>query len=150
MLTESLTAVDVQAASQIMNYFTVTPITGSLSSTCWGYAQVGSRDQSNGFEGKALANGVYWDGGIIKASDGTYHMFAARWNQADGHNGWQDDSPVVHAASSNLYGLYTDQGLAFTDNYGLGHRQTIDDILKNASHCYFSSFFLFRHQRTYL
>ncbi|MGA2507714.1 MAG: glycoside hydrolase family protein [Chitinispirillaceae bacterium] len=125
MVTGSFTAVEVQAASQIMDYFTATPIIGSLSSTCWGAAQVGPRDQSNGLEDKTLANWVYWDGGIIKASDGTYHMFAARWNQADGHSGWQYDSHVVHATSSNLYGPYTDQGLAFTDNSGLGHNVNI-------------------------
>ena len=64
----------------------------------------------------------YWDGGIIKDDQtGTYHMFASRWNQADGHNGWMSDSHCVHATSTNLYGPYTDKGQCFTDNGGMCH-----------------------------
>ena len=35
------------------------------------------------------------------------------------------DSHVVHATSTNLYGPYTDQGLCFTDNDGLGHNVNV-------------------------
>lgn len=52
------------AAAQFMDYITPTPIVGSLSSTCWGAAQVGRRDQSNGLEDRSLSNWNYWDGGI--------------------------------------------------------------------------------------
>ncbi len=111
-----------QAAPQWADYFMPTPIISPLSSTCWGAKQVGPRDQSNGLEDKTLANWNYWDGGIIKDEQtGIYHMFASRWNQADGHNGWQYDSHCVHATSNNLYGPYTDQGLCFTDNGGMCH-----------------------------
>jgi hypothetical protein len=111
----------VHAASQFMDYFQATPIIGSLSSSCWGAAAVGPRDQSNGLEDKTMTQYCYWDGGIIKGSDGLYHMFASRWVQSGGHNGWFG-SVAVHATSSNLYGPYTDQGLCWPNNQsGKGH-----------------------------
>ncbi|MEO7719931.1 MAG: glycoside hydrolase family protein [Capsulimonas sp.] len=115
----------VNAASQFMDYFNATPSTRSLSSICWGASQVGPRDQSNGLEDKTLSDYVYWDGGIIKGTDGIYHMFASRWNQADGHNGWQWDSHAIHATSTHLYGPYTDRGLCWPDiDGGKGHNVT--------------------------
>jgi len=110
------------APQQWMDYFQPTPIISPLSSTCWGAAQVGPRDQSNGLEDKTLTNWDYWDGGIIKdETSGTYHMFASRWKKSLGHNGWMSDSRCVHATSTNLYGPYVDKGLCFTDNGGLCH-----------------------------
>jgi MYXO-CTERM domain-containing protein len=117
-------AAEARAASQLMDYFTATPIVGSLSSTAWGAAQVGPRDQSNGLEDKTLAKWVYWDGGIIKAPDGTYHMFASRWDQSNGHNGWMCCSYAIHATSKNLYGPYTDLGTFYTFDGGKGHNVT--------------------------
>jgi hypothetical protein len=114
-------AMRAQAASQLMDYYKPTPIIGPLSSTCWGAAQVGPRDQSNGLEDKTLANYVYWDGSIIKGPDSTYHLFCSRWDQTNGHTGWMCCSKAVHATSKNLYGPYTDKGLAFTENDGAGH-----------------------------
>ncbi|MCL6592320.1 MAG: carbohydrate-binding protein, partial [Firmicutes bacterium] len=112
---------ETHAASQFMDYFQATPIIGSLSSSCWGAAAVGPRDQSNGLEDKTMTQYCYWDGGIIKGSDGLYHMFASRWAQSAGHNGWFG-SVAVHATSSNLYGPYTDQGLCWPNNQnGKGH-----------------------------
>ncbi|MBN1608194.1 MAG: glycoside hydrolase family protein [Polyangiaceae bacterium] len=113
----------VQAApQQWMDYFQATPIVGSLSSTCWGAAQVGPRDPSNGLEDKAMTSWNYWDGGIIKDEQtGVYHMFASRWSQSNGHNGWMSDSHCVHATSTDLYGPYADEGLCFTDNGGMCH-----------------------------
>jgi hypothetical protein len=110
------------AVQQWMDYFQPTPIIGSLSSTCWGAAQVGKRDQSNGLEDQTMKSYNYWDGGIIKDEQtGTYHMFASRWSESRGHNGWMSDSHCVHATSTNLYGSYTDKGLCFTDNGGMCH-----------------------------
>ena len=119
-------SMSLKAQSQFMDFFSPTPLIGSLSSTCWGATEVGSRDQSNGLEDRTLTDWVYWDGGIIKdEKTGIYHMFAARWNQAIGHNGWMSDSHVVHATSKNLYGPYTDLGLCFEDNNGLGHNVNV-------------------------
>lgn len=108
-------------AASFIDYFTATPVIESLSSSCWGAADVGPRDQSNGLEDKTMSKYCYWDGGIIKGEDGRYHMFASRWNQSAGHNGWFG-SVAVHATSTNLYGPYTDQGLCWpNDQGGKGH-----------------------------
>jgi hypothetical protein len=121
-LTVGLASTVRAAVQQWMDYFQPTPIVGSLSSTCWGAAQVGKRDQSNGLEDKTMKSYNYWDGGIIKDEQtGTYHMFASRWKESAGHNGWMSDSHCVHATSSSLYGPYTDKDLCFTDNGGMCH-----------------------------
>lgn len=121
-LTAGLGSAVHAAPQQWMDYFQPTPIISPLSSTCWGAAQVGPRDQSNGLEDKTLASWDYWDGGIIKdETSGTYHMFASRWSKSRGHNGWMSDSRCVHATSTNLYGPYTDKGQCFTDNGGMCH-----------------------------
>jgi hypothetical protein len=104
-------------AASYLDYYTATPIIGSLSSSCWGAAAVGPRDQSNGLEDRTMSQWCYWDGGIIKGPDGIYHMFASRWNQSAGHNGWFG-SVAVHATSPNLYGPYTDQGICWPNNQG--------------------------------
>ena len=44
----------------------------------------------------------YWDGQIIKAPDGKYHMFASRWDQAKGHSEW-GNSRAVHAVSDKRH-----------------------------------------------
>ena len=59
----------------------------------------------------------YWDGEIIKAPDGKYHLFASRWAQARGHGGWFG-SQAVHAVSDNLIGPYVDKGLCWPTNAG--------------------------------
>jgi MYXO-CTERM domain-containing protein len=123
-LAGSFTNAEAQSAPQMMDYFTATPTIGSLSSTCWGAAQVGPRDQSNGLEDKTLAKWVYWDGGIIKGPDGTYHMFSSRWDQSNGHNGWMCCSYAVHSTSNNLYGPYTDKGTFYAFDSGKGHNVT--------------------------
>jgi len=111
----------VHGQTQFMDYTLPMPIISSLSSSCWGAAAVGSRDQSNGLEDKTMTQYCYWDGGIIKGSDGVYHMYASRWAQSGGHNGWFG-SVAIHATSSNLYGPYTDQGLCWPNNQnGKGH-----------------------------
>jgi hypothetical protein len=66
----------------------------------------------------------YWDGQILKSPDGKYHLFASRWDQAHGHNGWFG-SKAVHAVSEKLTGPYIDRGLCWpTDEGGKGHNVT--------------------------
>jgi hypothetical protein len=66
----------------------------------------------------------YWDGQILKSPDGKYHLFASRWDQALGHNGWFG-SEAVHAVSEMLTGPYIDRGLCWpTDEGGKGHNVT--------------------------
>ena len=88
-----------------IDYFLPMPINGSLSTDAWGAAEVGARDQKNGLEDATMTRWNYWDGQIIKAHDGKYHMFASRWDQAKGHNEWWN-SRAVHAVSDKLTGPY--------------------------------------------
>ncbi len=104
-----------------IDYFLPTPVVSSLSTNVWGAATVGPRDPKNGLEDETMKQWNYWDGQIIKAPDGKYHLFASRWNQARGHGGWFG-SQAVHAVSDNLLGPYVDKGLCWpNDAGGRGH-----------------------------
>jgi hypothetical protein len=108
----------------LIEYFLPIPIRGSLSATAWGATNVLPRDVQNGLEDTTMTNWCYWDGQIIKAPDGKYHLFASRWNQANGHGGW-GGSAAVHAVSDNIIGPYVDKGLCWPDNQGgKGHNVT--------------------------
>jgi hypothetical protein len=52
-LTFGVASTSRAAAQQWMDYFQPAPIISPLSSSCWGAAQVGQRDQSNGLEDEA-------------------------------------------------------------------------------------------------
>jgi hypothetical protein len=108
----------------LIDYFLPTPIQGSLVSNVWGAQGVFPRDPQNGLEDKTVKQWYYWDGQIIKGSDGKYHMFASRWDQAKGHRGW-GSSCAVHAVSDNAIGPYIDKGLCWPENQGgKGHNVT--------------------------
>ncbi len=137
------TGVCLQAADKtFIDYFQPTPIVGALSTNEWGAPGVLPRDAKNGLEDTSLkslplatnvAQGdvpkqwYYWDGQIIKAADGKYHMFASRWDQARGHRGW-GGSAAVHSVSDNLFGPYVDKGFVWTNVVngiaGKGHNVT--------------------------
>ena len=107
-----------------IDYFLPMPINGALAKDGWGVAEIGARDQKNGLEDATMARWSYWDGQLIKAPDGKYHLFASRWDQAKGHSEWPD-SKAVHAVSDTLTGPYLDQGLCWPDNQdGRGHNVT--------------------------
>jgi hypothetical protein len=112
-------------AINMMDYFLPTPIVGKLDPEAWGAPNVLPRDRSNGLEDPTLMKHYcYWDGQILKAKDGKYHMFASRWDQSKGHNGW-GGSVAVHAVSDTLYGPYVDKGLLWPDDQGgKGHNVT--------------------------
>ena len=101
-------------AKTFIDYFLPMPITDSLSKEAWGAPEVGARDTKNGLEDPTMKHWCYWDGQIIKAPDGKYHMFASRWDQAGGHRDWVN-SKAVHAVSDNLTGPYVDKGLCWPD-----------------------------------
>jgi len=73
-----------------IDYFLPTPVIGKLSQEAWGAANVLPRDPQNGLEDPTITKYCYWDGQIIKAADGKYHMFAERSGgqgaQCDGIN----------------------------------------------------------------
>src|SRR5438128_2091655 len=66
-------------AKPFMEYIKPTPTVAALSSASWGVAGVLPRDLSNGIESAKGASVhpdyYYWDGQIIKAKDGKYHLF---------------------------------------------------------------------------
>jgi len=112
------------ADKTLMDYFLPTPIHGRLTTNAWGAPNVLPRDPQNGLEDITIKQWCYWDGQIIKGPKGKYHMFASRWDQAKGHNGWWS-SCAVHAVSDNPTGSYLDQGLCWPDNQGgKGHNVT--------------------------
>ncbi len=107
-----------------IDYFLPTPPHGELSRDAWGAANVIPRDPKNGLEDTTIKKYCYWDGQIIKAPDGKYQMFASRWDEARGHDGWFG-SVAVHAVSESLTGPYVDQGLCWpNDQGGKGHNVT--------------------------
>lgn len=104
-----------------IDYFLSMPIIKPLSKDAWGVPTVGLRDTSNGLEDGTMKMWNYWDGQIIKGPDGKYHIFASRWNQAEGHRAWAS-SRAVHAVSDSLYGPYIDKGVCWPDDEsGKGH-----------------------------
>lgn len=115
---------ETEAAKTFIDYFLPTPIVGSLTTNIWGAPGVFPRDPQNGLEDQTMKQWCYWDGQIIKGPDGKFHMFASRWDQSKGHNGWWS-SCAIHAVSDNLIGPYVDKGLCWPDDQGgKGHNVT--------------------------
>ena len=112
------------ADKTFIDYFQPMPVEGKLTSDIWGAPGVLPRDPKNGLEDETLEQWTYWDGQIIKAADGKYHMFASRWDQTRGHRGWWG-SLAMHAVADKVTGPYTDTGLTWPDNEGgKGHNVT--------------------------
>jgi hypothetical protein len=112
------------ADKTLIDYFLPTPVRGELSTNAWGAPNVLPRDAQNGVEDTTMKQWCYWDGKIIKGTDGKFHMFASRWDQARGHNGW-GSSLAVHAVSDNVVGPYVDKGICWPDDKGgKGHNVT--------------------------
>jgi hypothetical protein len=108
----------------LIDYFLPTPPHGAPSGDAWGAPNVLPRDPNNGLEDKTIKQYCYWDGQILKARDGKYHMFASRWSESRGHGGWVG-SVAVHAVSDSLTGPYVDKGLCWPDDAGgRGHNVT--------------------------
>ncbi len=117
-------ASQTSAGKTFIDYFQPTPILSPLSTTAWGAATVGARDQKNGLEDPTMKLWDYWDGQILRGPDGKYHIFASRWDQSLGHNAWFR-SKAVHAVSDHLLGPYLDKGLCWPDDQeGKGHNVT--------------------------
>src|SRR5690349_16618571 len=101
----SVSLAGVAEAKPFLEYIKPAPIVCSpLSSATWGVAGVLPRDTCNGIEsakGAAVPpEFYYWDGQIIRAQDGKYHMFMSTWSGSAGFNpGWQS-SDAYHAIRS--------------------------------------------------
>ncbi|MGA2507713.1 MAG: glycoside hydrolase family protein [Chitinispirillaceae bacterium] len=110
------------APQPLINYFKPIPIVSKLSTTTWGASAVGPIDTCNGIEDPA--NYRYWDGKIIKGSDGKYHLFCSRWPASAGLDGWMTVSVSVHAVSDSILGPYKYQNQTYTYQNGKGHNTT--------------------------
>ncbi len=113
-----------------INYFQPTPITCPLTTSAWGCTASGStppncvsgagvvpRDTCNGIESPTNPPGYYyWDGTVIHAPDGTYHLFADRWAGSQGFNpGWEGSDPIHAVGGTSALGPYTDKGFAYSN-----------------------------------
>lgn len=124
VLVAVLSAAAAADEKTLIDYFRPMPIQGELTSKVWGASGVLPRDPQNGLDDPEMSSWSYWDGQLIKAPDGRFHMFASRWDQALGHHGWTR-SMAVRAVSDNPVGPYTDQGLCWpSDQGGKGHNVT--------------------------
>jgi len=114
------------APKTLIDYFLPTPIgKDGFSKEAWGAPAVLPRDPKNGLEDAMAKQYNYWDGQIIKGTDGKYHLFASRWDAAKGHNGGWQGSVAIQAVSDNLYGPYVDKGMLWPDDQGgKGHNVT--------------------------
>jgi hypothetical protein len=110
------------SAKPFEDYIKPMPIVSPLSSASWGEAAL-PRDLSNGIE-SAMGAGVhpqyyYWDGEIIKAKDGKYHMFMSTFDaNTNFGTGWMN-SDAYHAISdTNVLGPYKRQDYVYSSHKG--------------------------------
>src|SRR3954453_21233648 len=108
-------------AKPFEEYLKQTPMVAPLSSATWGAAGVLPRDLSNGIESVKGA-GVhpdyyYWDGQIIKAKDGKFHLFMSTFSgNTNFGTGWLN-SDAYHAISqTNVLGPYLRQDYVYSNN----------------------------------
>jgi hypothetical protein len=124
------TAQATGAAKTFIDYFQPTPITScGLTTSTWGCTATGStpqycvagsgvvpRDTCNGIESPTNPPGYYyWDGTLIHAADGTYHLFADRWPGSEGFSSWGNSDPIHATGGTNPLGPFTDQGYAYSN-----------------------------------
>jgi hypothetical protein len=112
----------------LIDYFLPTPVIKQTTSNAWGSAGVLPRDQDNGVEDKTNKSYSYWDGKILQAKDGKYHMHVSRWNQSAGHNGWFGSVCVHTVSDSSPLGPYVDKGLCYNDQNGKGHNVMVEQM----------------------
>src|SRR3569623_1353506 len=112
-------------AKSIIGYLKPAPVVCSpLSSASCGVAGVLPRDSCQGSE-SAQGAGVppadfYWDGQIIRAADGKYHMFMSTWpgSSANGFGDWTS-SHAFHAISSmGVEGPYQRPAYVYSSHKG--------------------------------
>ncbi len=110
------------SAKPMIDYFQPIPIRGTLTTSGWGIGTSGPRDPDNGIED--IPNWRYWDGKILKADDGKYHLFCSKWPASKGIAAWLTDSVSVHAVSDNVLGPYKEVGPTYSYQNGKGHNTT--------------------------
>lgn len=113
-------------AKPFEDYIKPMPIVSPLSSESWGTAAL-PRDLSNGIE-SAKGAGVhpeyyYWDGQIIRAKDGKYHMFMSTFSgNTNFGTSWQG-SDAYHAISeTNVLGPYVRKDYVYSTGGSTPHK----------------------------
>jgi len=115
------------SAKPFEEYILPTPEVAPLSSATWGVAGVIPRDISNGIE-SAKGAGVhpdwyYWDGEIIKATDGKYHMFMSTFSANTSFNPGWENSDAYHAISqTDVLGPYVRQDYVYSTGGSTPHK----------------------------
>ena len=117
-------------AKPFEDYIKPMPTVAPLSSATWGVTTtpgVIPRDISNGIE-SAMGAGVhpqwyYWDGEIIPAKDGKYHMFMSTFDaNSNFGTAWQG-SDAYHAISqTNVLGPYLRQDYVYSTGGSTPHK----------------------------
>jgi MYXO-CTERM domain-containing protein len=118
------------SAKPFESYILPTPEVAPLSSATWGVTGVPGvipRDISNGIE-SAMGAGVhpqwyYWDGEIIKATDGKYHMFMSTFDANSNFGTAWMGSDAYHAISqTNVLGPYVRQDYVYSTGGSTPHK----------------------------
>jgi hypothetical protein len=115
----------VAEAKSFIDYIQPAPIVCSpLSSATWGVSGVLPRDTCQGIE-SAQGAGVppadyYWDGQIIRATDGKYHMFMSTWpgSSANGFGDWTSSNAFHAISSMGVEGPYMRQDYVYSSHKG--------------------------------
>lgn len=115
-------------AASLIDYFLPIPVVKQMTSNAWGSSGVLPRDQDNGVEDKTNKSWSYWDGKILRATDGKYHMYVSRWSQSAGHNGWFGSVCVHTVSDTSPLGPYVDKGLCYNDENGKGHNVMVEQM----------------------
>jgi MYXO-CTERM domain-containing protein len=118
-------AAGAQTAKTFIDYIKpATPVCSPLSSATWGVAGVLPRDTCQGIE-SAQGAGVppadyYWDGQIIKANDGKYHMFMSTWpgSSPNGFGDWTSSNAFHAVSSMGVEGPYIRQDYVYSSHKG--------------------------------
>jgi hypothetical protein len=137
-----------RAQKTFIDYFQPTPIICPLTTNTWGCTASGAtpanctegmgvvpRDTCNGIESpKNPPAYYYWDGKVIRASDGTYHLFADRWSGSAGFAAWTSSDPIHATGDGGVLGPFTDNGFAYSDgSFGSdphhGHNSSVVELL---------------------
>src|SRR3569832_1840045 len=112
-------------AKSFIDYIKPAPVDRTPHSTAtWGVAGVLPRDTCQGIE-SAQGAGVppadfYWDGQIIRAADGKYHMFMSTWpgSSPNGFGDWTSSSAFHAISSMGVEGPYQRQDFVYSSHRG--------------------------------
>ena len=133
------------SAKTLIDYFKPTPTACAASSNTWGASTSVPRDTCNGLEDtKKPPQWLYWDGTILRADDGKYHLLGSRWAASLGLNGGWHGSDAIHAVSeSSPLGPFIEKGVAYTNGPDSGDRSKGHNVaaarLADGTYCLFVS-----------